>query len=83
MAELRARIARYLLLADLPALDIVLGVAKAQDLPGDPPWLMLVGPPSGTKTELVSLLAAHIDAYALSDLSEQTLASGMIRSRPG
>jgi hypothetical protein len=55
----------------------VLGVAKAQDLPGDPPWLMLVGPPSGTKTELVSLLQEHWDAFPLSDLSEQTLASGM------
>lgn len=77
MADLRARIAKYLLLVDPVALDIVLGVAKAQDLPGDPPWLMLVGPPSGTKTEMVSLLEAHLAAYALSDLSEQTLASGM------
>src|SRR5262249_7806362 len=63
---------------DQEALDIVLGVAKAQDLPGDPPWLMVVGPSSGTKTEMVSLLESHDDAYALSDLTEKTFASGMM-----
>lgn len=77
LAALKARIARYLLLADLLALDIVLGVAKPQDLPSDPPWLMLVGPPSGTKTEFVSLLEAHADVFPLSDLSEQSLVNGL------
>lgn len=43
---------------DLDALDVVLAVAAAEQLPGDPPWLLVLGGPGNAKTETVTALAA-------------------------
>ena len=41
-----------------------------------PVWLMLIGPPSSAKTELIVLLRQLKHVHFLSDLSPNTLASG-------
>jgi hypothetical protein len=61
---------------DLEALDAVLAAAAAEQLEGDPPWLLLVGGPGWTKTEtLLPLKGAG--AVVVSTLSgEAALLSG-------
>src|SRR5215471_448662 len=54
----------------------------AHRLPGAPCWLMVIGPPSGSKTELVSLTEYIPGTYALSELTSKTFASGM-KVEPG
>ncbi len=66
----------YLLLDDPDALIVILGVLAAQKLKGDTPWLMIIGPSSGAKTELLALLTDVPGIFPLSELTDRTLASG-------
>jgi hypothetical protein len=75
--DLELLVNRYLLLADPDAFRVTLAAAAAHSLPGDPVWLLLVAPPSGAKTELVSLLYPERHVYALSELTARTFASGL------
>ena len=74
---LQHEVGTYLLLVDPDALVVILGVVAAQRLQGDTPWLMVVGPSSGAKTELLSLLRGVETIFELSDLTDKTLASGL------
>jgi hypothetical protein len=53
---------KWLILNDLTPVYAVLGTVAANQLPGDPIWLGLVGPPSSAKTELLNstLLLPHV-----------------------
>jgi len=75
--ELNRRIRRRLLLGDPDAVPVVLGTIAAHGLEGDSPWLQIVGPPSGTKSELVTMLDRIPGTYFLSELTEATFASGL------
>ena len=76
LAELEQQVNDYLLLDDPDAVAVILGVVAAQKLSGDTPWLMIIGPPSGAKTELLAL-SRHVPAvFELSELTDKTLASG-------
>ena len=76
LAELERAVNDYLLLDDPDAIVVILGVVAAQKLSGDTPWLMIIGPPSGAKTELLALLRDVPAVFELSDLTDKTLASG-------
>ena len=76
IAELEQAVNDYLLLDDPDALIVILGVVAAQRLSGDTPWLMIIGPSSGAKTELLALLRRVDGIFELSDLTDKTLASG-------
>ncbi|MGH9014568.1 MAG: hypothetical protein ACRDZ1_11610 [Acidimicrobiia bacterium] len=54
--ELVETFRRYLYLPDTLPLCVVLAAVAANRLPGDPVWLLLVGPPSSGKTELLNTL---------------------------
>jgi hypothetical protein len=61
---------------DLQVLDVVLSVAAANQLDGDPPWLLVVGGSGAAKTETVAPLAgagAHVESTIA---SEAALLSG-------
>ena len=79
LADLERAVNDYLLLDDPDALVVILGVVAAQKLSGDTPWLMIIGPSSGAKTELLSLLREVPGIFELSDLTDKTLAAHPIR----
>ena len=76
LAELEQQVNDYLLLEDPDAVVVILGVVAAQKLSGDTPWLMIIGPPSGAKTELIALPRRVPEVFELSELTDKTLASG-------
>lgn len=76
-AALQRKYHEYLLSDDQDVLPILLGAVAAHRLDGEPSWLLIVGPPSGAKTDLLSLLTGVQDVLPLSDLTDKTLASGL------
>jgi hypothetical protein len=63
-------------LPDLGALYATLGAVAANWMRGDPIWLLLVGPPSSGKTELVGALAKLPHTRFAALLTEAALLSG-------
>ncbi len=76
LATLVKTFREWLHLPDLGAVYATLGTVAANWMRGDPVWLLLVGPPSSGKTELVCALAKlpHVRFAAL--LTEAALLSG-------
>ena len=77
LADIETKVREYLVVADLDAFRILLAAVLAHRLEGDPCWLMLVGPPSGAKTEVLMLLRVTPGIYPLSELTGRTFASGL------
>lgn len=67
---------RWLHLPDPGALLAALGTVAANRLEGDPIWLLLVGPPGGGKSELLSAVTQLPDAHPCAVLTEAALLSG-------
>lgn len=66
---------KWLSVKDEVAIDIILAVAISPALPGELPWLFLVGPPGSCKTEtLRALTGPHI--YAVERLTRAALIPG-------
>jgi hypothetical protein len=74
---LQGTVTSWLLLRDPDVLPVTLGAKKAHELGGQPPWLLLVAPPSGVKTELLRTLWRVPGIYPLSELTARTFASGL------
>jgi hypothetical protein len=72
---------RWLLLDDLTVVEVILGAFLANLLEGDPLWLLVNGPPSSAKTELLRALAGHEKTFLLSSLTANTLVSGQATKR--
>jgi hypothetical protein len=66
----------WLYLPDPTPLVALVACVVANHLVGDPIWLMLVGPPSSGKTELIGSLARLPRLHMASTLTEQSLLSG-------
>ena len=77
LEDLEAAIGQFLLLGDGDVVRVVLAVAATQRLVGDPVWLLIVAPSSGSKTEIIMLLQKLPSTEIVSELTEHTLASGM------
>jgi hypothetical protein len=77
LVDLQKRITSFLLLRDPDVLPVTLGALAAHRFGGAPVWLLLVAPPSGTKTELIRALERVPGTYFLSDLTARTFASGL------
>lgn len=69
-------VAAWLLLEDPRIVDVILAVPVANSAPGDPVWLIVVAASSGAKTELIRGLTRCPQVFALSSLTDRTLASG-------
>jgi len=76
LAEAREAVARWLELPDLDVVDLILATVVANAHDGDPVWLLLVGPPSSAKSELLRAIADVPQCYRLSSLTGRTLLSG-------
>jgi 5S rRNA maturation endonuclease (ribonuclease M5) len=68
---------KWLLLPDKNVVIILMATLISHFLSTDPLWMFFVAPPSGSKTEIISTVATLPFAHMLSDLTAQTLASGM------
>ncbi len=67
---------RTMWLPDPAVVYAVMGAVAANRLPGDPLWLLLVGPPSSGKTEVLGALSELPEVHALSTFTEAGLLSG-------
>ena len=68
---------KWLLLPDKNVLKVIFASLLSHYFTTDPLWIFLVAPPSGTKTELITLLSALPIVYMMSDLTTKTLFSGL------
>lgn len=80
LAAVRETFERWLYLPDPGALFAGLAAAAAHRIPGDPAWLMTVGPSGGGKTELLNALAGLDDVHAAATLTEAALLSGTAKN---
>ncbi len=55
---------------DIDALDIVLAAAAAEQLTGDPLWLLIIGGPGAAKTEMAQALTGA-DAHVISTIASE------------
>ncbi len=67
---------RWLYLPDLRPLLALLGTFAANQLDGDPVWLLLVGPPGSGKSELLGSIAGLPNVHPTATLTEAALLSG-------
>jgi len=63
-------------LEDDRLIDVAAGTYAANRLGADPLWLLILGPPSNTKTEILQCFAGHSKAIFISTLTPNTLVSG-------
>jgi hypothetical protein len=81
--DLIATFREHLYLPDPSPVQIVVGTVVANLLSGDPVWLLLVGPPSSGKTELLAPLSSRKCVYEVSTFTSAGLVSGSRSRRPG
>lgn len=67
---------QHLYLPDPGIVYVVLATAVANRLAGDPVWLLVVGPPSSGKTEVLDSLVGMEGVHAVSAFTEAGLLSG-------
>jgi hypothetical protein len=77
--EVVATFRRWLYLPDAGALYVTLATVAANRLPADPVWLLLVGPSSVGKTELLVSLTGLDEIVSAAALTEASLLSGVPR----
>jgi hypothetical protein len=65
-------------LPDPSVVYAVLGAVAANRLPGNPQWLLIVGPPSSGKTETLDALCELPEYHGVSTISEAGLLAGSI-----
>jgi hypothetical protein len=68
---------RWLYLPDPGVLYVALATVVANRLSGDPVWLLFVGGSSTVKTEIINCLGGLEEVTAASDLTKQSLLSGV------
>ena len=76
LAEFKAVIKSHLLIKDDTIIDVIIAAIVANFLEADPLWLLLIGPPSSGKTELLNTISKLPFIYMLSNLTPSTLISG-------
>jgi len=76
LTQAREAVAKWLELPDLDVVDLILATVVANAHNGDPVWVLLVGPPSSAKSELLRAVADVPQCYRLSSLTGRTLLSG-------
>jgi hypothetical protein len=82
--ELKKIIHKWFYIENDTIIDVVIATYIANRFNTDPVWMMIIAPPSNTKTELLRAFDGHKDAYFISNLTPSTLVSGIIpkRGRP-
>jgi hypothetical protein len=76
LTECVATFQRWQHMPDPSPLYVVLATVAANQAPGDPVWLLLVGPPGSAKTELLAPLVVLPNVHSAATLTEASLLSG-------
>jgi hypothetical protein len=76
VADVVSTFQHWLYLPDPSPLLAVLGAVAANRLEGDPVWLVLVGPPGGGKSELLTAVGSLDRVHPTGTLTEAALLSG-------
>ena len=76
LESLKAIINKHLLLDNDIIVDVIVATVLANRMKIDPTWLLIVGPPSSGKTEILRALKVLDNIYFLSTLTPSTLISG-------
>lgn len=73
MSQVKKVAKKWLHLKDDILIDIVAGVYIANQLDTDPLWMILIGPPSSAKTEILRSLGEDSGTEFVSSLTPATL----------
>lgn len=76
--ELHDTFHRWLRLDNCDMIDVLMGTLWSIHLPGNPLWLFVVAPSSGSKSETLMPISAWHRCYDLSTLKPKSLISGFI-----
>jgi hypothetical protein len=76
LSDLKEVVKKHLLLEDYRVVDVIAATIVANLFPTDPLWLLLIGPPSSAKTELLNATEGFPKTFFISDLTTSTLISG-------
>jgi hypothetical protein len=74
--DLKEVVQKHLLLDDYKIVDVICATFLANVFPADPLWLLIIGPSSTAKTELLNSIEGMPQAFFISDLTKSTLISG-------
>jgi hypothetical protein len=66
----------YINSLDDEVIDVIIAAALDRELPGDPIWIFVIGPPGATKTELVRAFCGQ-RFYTTSSITSHTLITGL------
>ena len=69
---------RWLRLTDQDVFRLMLAAVAGHRVSGESPWLLIVGPSSSVKTELLPMLSRTAGTVRLSSLTARTFASGLV-----
>ena len=76
MNDLKKVFRKHLLLDDYKIIDVVMAVIVGNFFQTDPLWLLIIGPSSSAKTEVLNSLDGLPFTYFISDMTTKTLISG-------
>ena len=76
-SDVHKTFSKWLEIDDPDVLDVTLGTIAGNFLGNNPVWLFLIAPPGGMKSELINAFNNCPSIFPLSDLTPQTLVSGM------
>lgn len=76
LSDVVSVVRRWLYVDDLGALYAVLGAVAGNLFASDPVWVLVIGPPSGGKTEILGAIVGLPNVHAVATLTEAGLLSG-------
>lgn len=81
LEELYEVVDKWLLIPDKNFINVFLACLISHFFKSDPLWMFFVAPPSGSKTEIISTVIDLPFVKMLSNLTPQTLVSGMVTKK--
>lgn len=77
LIEFKKVIHKWLYMENDIVIDVIVAVYIANRFQADPLWMLIIAPPSNTKTELLRAFDGHKNAVFISNLTPATLVSGI------
>jgi hypothetical protein len=81
LADLKQVINKWLYIENDSVIDVIAATYIANRFEADPIWMIIIGPPSNSKTELLRAFDGHKNAYFISNLTPSTLVSGIMAKK--